>query len=97
MPEYADGTEQMWKFLIENLKYPQEAEKAKISDRVYVRFIVEKDGSLSDAKVVKSGHHAALDAEALHVVKLMGRWTPAKVKGKVVRSYFVIPVQFRFK
>ena len=77
-----------------NVKYPQEAEKKGVSGVVRVHFIVETDGSLTDVKVPESVH-PALDAEGIRLVKAMPKWTPAKLKGKAVRSKMVIAIPFR--
>jgi TonB family protein len=98
--EFIGGNEEMIKFLSENVKYPEDVlqanEKgANIHGRVYVKFVVEKDGSISDVEVVRSVH-PSLDAEAVRVVKLMsGKWTPATERGKPVRSMFTLPFVFK--
>jgi protein TonB len=98
--EFIGGNEEMIKFLSENVKYPEDVlqanEKgANIHGRVYVKFVVEKDGSISDVEVVRSVH-PSLDAESVRVVKLMsGKWTPATERGKPVRSMFSLPFVFK--
>lgn len=98
--EFIGGNEEMIKFLSENVKYPEDVlqanEKgANIYGRVYVKFVVEKDGSISDVEVVRSVH-PSLDAESVRVVKLMsGKWTPATERGKPVRSMFTLPFVFK--
>ena len=98
--EFIGGNEEMIKFLSENVKYPEDVllanEKgANIHGRVYVKFVVEKDGSISDVEVVRS-LHPSLDAESVRVVKLMsGKWTPATERGKPVRSMFTLPFVFK--
>ncbi|MBR0527906.1 MAG: energy transducer TonB [Prevotella sp.] len=94
--EFTGGMMKQIEFMMQNLKYPKEAEKDGASGTVRVYFIVEKDGTLTDVKVPDSVHKA-LDAEAIRLVKAMPKWTPAKVKGKAVRSKMVLPVQFRLK
>lgn len=94
--EFTGGMMKQIEFMMQNLKYPKEAEKDGASGTVRVHFIVEKDGTLTDVKVPDSVHKA-LDAEAIRLVKAMPKWTPAKVKGKAVRSKMVLPVQFRLK
>ena len=94
LPEYPGGEEARMKFLKENLIYPQEAKEKKIAGRVFVSFIVETDGSLSNFEVVR-GVHPLLDAEALRVAKLMpNNWTSGKQRGKAVRTQFQIPITF---
>ncbi len=98
--EFIGGNEEMIKFLSENVKYPEDVlqanEKgANIHGRVYVKFVVEKDGSISDVEVVRSVH-PSLDAESVRVVKLMsGKWTPATHRGKPVRSMYTLPFVFK--
>lgn len=98
--EFIGGNEEMIKFLSENVKYPEDVlqanEKgANIYGRVYVKFVVEKDGSISDVEVVRSVH-PSLDAESVRVVKLMsGKWTPATEREKPVRSKFTLPFVFK--
>lgn len=98
--EFIGGNEEMIKFLSENVKYPEDVlqanEKgANIHGRVYVKFVVEKDGSISDVEVIRSVH-PSLDAESVRVVKLMsGKWTPATERGKPVRSKFTLPFVFK--
>ena len=94
--EFTGGMMKQIEFMMQNLKYPKEAEKDGASGTVRVHFIVEKDGTLTDVKVPDSVH-PALDAEAIRLVKAMPKWTPAKVKGKAVRSKMMLPVQFRLK
>ena len=92
--EFTGGMMKQIEFMMQNLKYPKEAEKDGASGTVRVYFIVEKDGTLTDVKVPDSVHKA-LDAEAIRLVKAMPKWTPAQLKGKAVRSKMVLPVQFR--
>ena len=94
--EFTGGMMKQIEFMMQNLKYPKEAEKDGASGTVRVHFIVEKDGTLTDVKVPDSVH-PALDAEGIRLVKAMPKWPPAKVKGKAVRSKMVLPVQFRLK
>lgn len=94
--EFTGGMMKQIEFMMQNLKYPKEAEKDGVSGTVRVYFIVEKDGTLTDVKVPDSVHKA-LDAEGIRLVKSMPKWTPAKVKGKAVRSKMMLPVQFRLK
>lgn len=92
--EFAGGRDKQIMFMLENMKYPKEAEDAKASGTVHVHFIVEKDGSLTDVKVPESVH-PALDAEGIRVIKAMPKWTPAQLKGMPVRSKMVISIPFR--
>ena len=95
MPQYPGGAEALLEFLNQNVQYPEEAEKAGIQGRVIATFVVEKDGSVSNAKVVKSVD-PLLDAEALRVISAMPKWKPGKQNGKVVRVKYTVPLSFRF-
>lgn len=92
--QYPGGMAQMFKFIQRNQKYPKDAWKAGIEGKVRVLFVVEKDGSISNARVTEPVH-AALDAEAIRVILLMPKWKPAMVKDQPVRSQFSIPILFR--
>ena len=94
MPQYPGGQIAMLKYIMENIKYPEQAMKEGIQGRVTVRFIVEKDGSISDVKPVLSVH-PLLNKEAVRVVKSMPTWTPGKQNGKPVRVRFNVPVMFK--
>lgn len=96
MPEYEGGIPALMNFLGTNMKYPVEAQKKKIEGRVIVSFVVEKDGSLSDYKIVRS-IDPLLDAEALRVVKLQKKWKPGYEKGKPVRVQYTLPITFKLK
>ena len=94
MPQFPGGQIAMLKYIMENIKYPEQAMKEGIQGRVAVRFIVEKDGSISDVKPVLSVH-PLLNKEAVRVVKSMPKWTPGKQNGKPVRVRFNVPVMFK--
>lgn len=94
MPEYPGGMQAMMSFIGENVKYPEDAMEKNISGKVFVSFVVEKDGSVSEAKVVKSVC-ASLDNEALRVVNAMPKWTPGKMDGKNVRVKYTLPFTFK--
>lgn len=93
MPEYPGGEEERVNFLVKNVKYPEEARKNGISGTVYVSFIVEKNGKISDVKALK-GVDESLDNEAVRVVNLMPDWKPGMQRGKPVRVQFNMPIQF---
>lgn len=94
MPQFPGGQIAMLKYIMENMKYPEQAMKEGIQGRVAVRFIVEKDGSISDVKPILSVH-PLLNKEAVRVVKSMPKWTPGKQNGKPVRVRFNLPVMFK--
>lgn len=83
-------------WLASNLKYPPSAAEMEIQGRVICEFIVEKDGSISNVKVVKSVDDD-LDKEALRLINAMPKWRPGKQNGKTVRCYFTMPVTFRLQ
>ena len=96
MPEYPGGMAELMKYLTQNLIYPKEAEAAKEEGRVIVTFVVDTDGTVSDARVVKSVS-PLLDAEALRVVQGMPSWTPGMQDGEAVRVKYSIPVTFKLQ
>jgi len=81
------------KYIAETVNYPEKCMEYGTSGKVYLKFIVEKDGTVSNVKVLK-GVNQLMDAECVRVVKKMPRWKPAKNKGIVVRSYFNLPIAF---
>ena len=93
MPQFPGGREVLLKYLAANIKYPASAVKAKKQGRVIVTFIVQKDGSITHAKIVRS-IDPELDAEALRVVKGMPKWTPGTQNGKPVNVKYTVPVKF---
>ena len=96
MPSFPGGNKALFDYLSENIKYPILAEENGIQGRVIVTFVVEKDGSITEAKVVKSVH-PSLDKEALRVVKGMPKWIPGVQNGVPVRTKYTIPVTFKLK
>lgn len=93
MPTFPGGQKAMMQYLAENVKYPASAREKKLTGRVIVQFVVEKDGSITETKVMKSVA-PELDAEALRIVNSMPKWTPGMQDGKIVRVKFFIPVIF---
>ena len=91
MPTYEGGDAALMKYIGENLKYPEEAKKRGLQGRVVVGFIIEKDGSLTNFKVLRAVDRA-LDAEALRVVKGMPKWIPGRQNGKRVRVRYLLPI-----
>ena len=94
MPEFPGGTEKFMEYLSSNIKYPEEAKEKGISGRVFIQFVIEKDGSVTNVKVMK-GIGALCDDEAVRVVKSMPKWKPGKQKGKPVRVNYILPVSFK--
>jgi len=96
MPEFPGGTASLFKFFEQQVKYPEKERKLAVSGKLYVEFIVEKDGSISNPKVIKSlAQSKNLDQEALRVISLMPRWTPGKEHGEPVRVKMVLPIAFK--
>lgn len=92
--EFPGGMEALMKWLSNNTVYPQEAEKAGIQGRVIVKFVIEADGTVTHPEIVR-GVSPEVDAEVLRLIASMPKWTPGKVSGKEVASYFTLPVVFR--
>ena len=92
-PSFPGGIEAMYKWLGENIKYPQLAKENNITGKVYVSFVVEKNGSVSQVKVMRD-IGGGCGAEAVRVVKLMPKWSPGKQRGQAVRTQFNLPVGF---
>ena len=96
MPSFPGGPGALMSFLSSNIKYPVVAEENGIQGRVIVAFVVERDGSITDVRVVKSVDQS-LDKEAVRVVKSMPRWIPGKQNGSAVRVKYTVPVTFRLQ
>lgn len=95
-PEFPGGMEALYKYLAQNIKYPQLARDNNITGKVYVTFVVERDGSIANPKVLRD-IGGGCGAEAIRVVKAMPKWTPGKQRGKAVRVQFNLPVNFSLK
>lgn len=94
MPEFPGGMAECMKWLNQNIKYPADAKEKGVQGRVIVQFVVEKDGTIVNAKVVR-GVDPDLDAEALRVVNQSPKWKPGKQKGEAVRVKYTLPIMFR--
>lgn len=95
-PEFPGGQSALMQFLSKNIKYPQIAAENGVQGRVIVQFVVNKDGSIVDAKVAR-GVDPYLDKEALRVVNSMPKWKPGEQRNKPVRTRFTLPVMFRLQ
>ena len=93
MPEFPGGDAGIMKYIQKNVKYPPIAKEYNITGKVFVSFIVDKSGSVSDVKIAR-GVDKSLDAEALRVVKSLPKYKPGKQRGKAVRVMFTIPINF---
>ena len=87
----AEGNVAEW--IMKNIKYPKEAIEANITGKVFVQFVIEKDGSITNAKIARSAS-TLLDAEALRIVNNMPQWIPGKQRGKAVRVAYTLPISF---
>lgn len=92
-PSYPGGEKAMFAFILENIKYPEEAKKFGAVGKVFITFNIETDGRLSDVKILR-GFDKDCDVEALRVVKLMPKWNPGKKNGNAVKTNFVLPIKF---
>lgn len=95
IPSFPGGQNAMMTWLSENIQYPADAVAEKCEGKVIVRFVVEKDGSISNPIILKSVAKS-LDQEALRIVNSMPEWTPGTMNGVPVRSYFILPITFKF-
>lgn len=95
-PEFPGGIEALYKYMVDNVKYPEKAKADKIEGRVFVAFVIEKDGSVTNAKVVR-GVSDEIDAEALRVVSAMPKWKPGTQQGNPVRVQYNLPIVFKLK
>ena len=96
MPSFPGGQAALMSFLSSNIKYPVVAQENGVQGRVIVGFVVERDGSITDVKVMRSVD-PSLDREAQRVVKSMPRWKPGKQNGSAVRVKYTVPVVFRLQ
>ena len=94
MPEPVGGEKAWSKFLNKNLRFPDAAQDERVSGKVYINFIIEKDGSLSNLVVDKAAGHG-FDEEALRVLKLAKAWKPGMQNGQPVRVKYTIPINFQ--
>ena len=93
MPEYPGGEEALRNDLAANIKYPDEAKKAGIQGKVYVSFVVDEQGKVTDAKIAR-GVDPSLDKESLRVINELKTWKPGKEKGKVVKVAYTVPINY---
>ena len=96
MPSFPGGDQEMMVYVSKNIKYPQIARETGIQGKVFVNFVVEPDGSVSNVKILR-GIGGGCDEEAMRVVKSMPKWKPGKQRGKPVRVSYNLPVNFRLQ
>ncbi len=95
-PEFASGPREMNKYLANNIKYPAAARQNEVSGKVYLSFIVEKDGALSDIKV-RQGIGSGCDEEAMRVLRNSPKWKPGLIGGNPVRTFCILPINFQIE
>ena len=93
MPEFKGGQEALFKYLGNNIKYPKEAKTNNLQGKVFVSFIIDKKGNITDVKVIMSVH-TLLDQESTRVIKSMPKWKPGKQNGKKVNVQYTLPINF---
>ena len=94
-PEFPGGVQALYQFLSNNINYPAISRQNGSQGRVFVRFVVNTDGSISGAEVIKSSGDVYLDREAVRLVSSMPRWKPGIQSGKAVKVYYTLPVSFK--
>ena len=97
-PEFPGGTDSMFAFIQRNIRYPEEAKRSGIEGRVFVTFVVEKDGQVSNAKILRD-IGGGCGEEAIRVVNIMPKWLPGSLRigGEPARMQFNLPVMFKLK
>jgi len=94
MPKFVGGEIELNKFLNKNMLYPNLAKENNIEGRVIIRFVVEKDGSLSNIEILKKLGFGC-DEEVIRLIKTMPKWNPGKTYGKAVRVNYILPIVFK--
>ncbi|HEY8954985.1 energy transducer TonB, partial [Chitinophaga sp.] len=93
-PQFPGGEDALARYLNKNIRYPEEAQKAKVSGTTFVQFIVEADGSIRDVKTVGAKKGYGLEDEAIRVVKAMPKWKPGEQNKQLVAVQFNLPIRF---
>ncbi|MBK7440396.1 MAG: energy transducer TonB [Bacteroidetes bacterium] len=93
LPEYPGGTQALYTFLAKNIKYPKTAKKNNVEGTVYVKFVVDEDGSVINPVIVR-GIGAGCDEEVIRVIKKMPKWKPGEINGKKIAVYYTLPCKF---
>ena len=91
--EFPGGLDSMYAYIVKNLKYPEAAKEKGIEGRVFVQFVIEKDGSISNVKILR-GIGGGCEEAAVEMIKNMPKWKPGKQRGKPVRFLFTLPIKF---
>ena len=95
-PEFPGGSDSLYAYIARNIRYPEAAKKEKIEGRVFVTFVIEKDGQVSSAKILRD-IGGGCGEEAIRVVKSMPKWKPGTQNGQPVRVQFNLPVSFQLQ
>ncbi len=96
MPSFPNGQDELMKFFAQNVKYPEVARRAGVEGKVFVQFVVGKDGRVGQVSIAK-GIGAGCDEEAIRVVKMMPKWTPGKQNGRTVLVQVIVPIIFKLQ
>lgn len=96
VPAFPGGIGEFYKYVAENIVYPEQALRIGVSGKVFVKFVVEKDGTPSQVEVLK-GIGAGCDEEAIRVIENSPKWNPGKQRGRAVRVYMTVPINFVFR
>lgn len=94
MPSFPGGDESLMKFFNENIRYPQSAKESGINGKVFITFIIDENGKVTEVKVLR-GIGGGCDEEAVRVARLMPQWNPGKQNGKAVRVEYNMPIKFQ--
>ena len=97
MPEFPGGEEELLKFVTENVQYPEDAKAQKQEGKVFIKFVIDKEGNVRDAEIVNGTRFESLNNEALRVIKSMPQWKPGKQSGQNVNVSYVVPIKFQLK
>ena len=93
MPQFPGGGDALDQYLKTSIQYPEKAKEQGLSGKVYVSFVIEVDGTISNVEI-RRGEHDLLNNEAIRVVKAMPNWKPGSIRGKVVRTRYTLPIVF---
>ncbi len=95
MPEFPGGVSALQMYLKNNLNYPKDAKDSKITDKVVTQFVIDKNGKVVNAKIIRSANYSSLDKESLRVINAMPYWTPGKIDNKTVAVRMQLPILFQ--
>lgn len=95
MPKFPGGDDALRAFISENIVYPEDAKNQKQEGKVYVSFIINKEGQVGNVKLIKGTGIECLDNEAMRVISLLPQWTPGRQRGEVVNVSFAVPINFK--